>query len=233
MHNQKLLDDGANMSISNEIDYFIPNSLRNVPDDKKFQITGISGTPHKIEKFGILQIEVISELTQQPILIQVIAAYTPSIPTTILCRHDIITFGKLTTWNQQEELLNLSYYGLHDYISCDVIQKRKYLRIGSSGKKPFVTINAIDHNLGHMVNSIAIDALTVCDIASQSRSKLPTHHAMFLHNTMGHSSFQTIKNTIETGSIKGNISKQLLDDPSVRPFCNSCNASQPGRKRTH
>jgi len=53
MHNQKLLDDGANMSISNEIDYFIPNSLRNVPDDKKFQITGISGTPHKIEQFGI------------------------------------------------------------------------------------------------------------------------------------------------------------------------------------
>ena len=233
MHNQKLLDDGANMSISNEIDYFLPNSLRNVPDDKKFQITGISGTPHKIEKFGILQIEVISELTQQPILIQVIAAYTPSIPTTILCRHDIITFGKLTTWNQKEELLNLSYYGLHDYISCDVIQKRKYLRIGSSGKEPVITINAIDHNLGHMVNSIAIDALTVCDIASQSRSKLPTHHAMFLHNMLGHSSFQTIKNTIETDSIKGNISKQLLDDPSVRPFCNSCNASQPGRKRTH
>ena len=224
-----MLDDGANMSISNELEFFIKDSLSYLPANQKFKITGISGIPHKIVAFGILQIKTRSTLTNKLIEIQVIAAYTPSIKTTIVCRHDIMAYGNLTCWNNQENLLDLSTHGLKDYLTCDVIQKRKYLKLELSNEEPELTIHALDHNLAHMVASISINSLT-CEIGSQANSTLSDHHAMLLHNMLGHASKQIIKNSIETGSITANISPLIMKHLEMHS-CPSCALSKPGRKR--
>ena len=112
-----LLDDGATISITNNKNLFLPESLRklNNTDNRLYTVSGIAGESI-IDSFGIMEITTMSQ-KQKLIKLKMFGAYTPNIntsTTTIICRHDLINYGKLRGF--KEDKLGLRYYyNIDDY----------------------------------------------------------------------------------------------------------------------
>ena len=78
-----LLDDGATISISNNKNLFLPDSLRklNNTDNRLYTVSGIAGESI-IDSFGIMEITTKSQ-KQKLIKLKMFGAYTPNINTSI------------------------------------------------------------------------------------------------------------------------------------------------------
>ena len=254
-----LLDDGATISITNNKNLFLPDSLRklNNTDNRLYTVSGIAGKSI-IDSFGIMEITTMSQ-KQKPIKIKMFGAYTPNIntsTTTIICRHDLINYGKLRGF--KEDKLGLRYYyNIDDYIPCLIQGKIKYLKLENgmnitdiyTTTNPNITnnineitddeliIDAIDYNSYSLHNyqvqhyNVSNAEINVQNPAHNNNSDQHLdHQAILLHNILGHQSEKTIKNSIETKSITGL--------PSIPKFlknyrCTSCAKANPNKKRTH
>ena len=81
--------------------------------------------------------------------ILIYGAYVPTVKSTIICRYDLTTFGKLSSRGQPENRMYLQNTNadMHDeYIECEVINKQNFLIVDNSNDECKISIDAIDPN---------------------------------------------------------------------------------------
>ena len=230
------MDDGAQILISDTLQNFQQDTLVKVPKNINMYVKGVGDNRHSIQAFGILQLK-FKTYNNNIILIQIIAAYTPSIKdTTIICRDDLIEIGGLKPMNDDAKRLSLcKYLPNYDYLQCHKKEKLTYLELHNGDEKVDKNIDAIDINHFSCNEIFKISEVTVAEFVKNgipSDSNITNHRLLHMHSNTGHQSFNTIMDTINSKSMDLKIPKNVIN--AMKTFsCRDCEKSNLGTKRGH